>query len=338
MKTMWQHDWTEATKYSHDVLLEFVHTMESLDRQYKAMARGILLRLENQSMLLALRLLHSQVLMQCRAMDAFQELYDSYLAEFASHTQATVGASVVTTQTLEKIATISNQADRLHDEVKSVATVADSLLDMLSPLFRDSNSFGRLEKELRAMSKILISSTEDLVPRLETKLRFLETNRNIRESTSLWLITLFAAIFLPFSLASSLLSMQTRLADLHFLLYDFCGVIVFFGSLALVVVFAMKQFAKRKGNVHGIVKMNKGANLVAVLLGWFALVLSFLVGMTVDVGLGLKILYLGVAAFVGMLLLSFLLRSMYWHSPSVKRLLDNSRDSLLLFWTDLFPS
>ncbi|KAF2449333.1 hypothetical protein P171DRAFT_427537 [Karstenula rhodostoma CBS 690.94] len=75
--------------------------------------------------------------------------------------------------------------------------------------------------------------------------------------------------------------MQTRLADLHFLLYDFCGVIVLFGSLALVVVFAIKQFAKKKGNVHGIIRLNKGVDMVFAILGWIAIVVSFLLGMIV---------------------------------------------------------
>ncbi|KAF1977373.1 hypothetical protein BU23DRAFT_295348 [Bimuria novae-zelandiae CBS 107.79] len=333
VKTMWREEQAEGSRYCHDILLEFMHTMENMDRQYKAITQGIpRLRAENQSMLLVLRMLHSQILMQCRTLDTFRDLYDFHLAEIASHMQATVGAAVVTTQFLEKIAIISHHADQVHAENKSVVDLVDALLDMLSPLFHGSAKFKRFDTELRAISRNLVSRTEDLVPRMESKLKFLEINRNIRESTSLWLLSLFAAIFLPFSLASSLLSMQTRLTDLHLILYDFCGVIVFFGSLALVIVSAMKQFAKRKGNVHGIIQINKGANLFVVLLGWAAMVVSFLVGMIVDVGLGLKILYFGAASTVGVILLFSLLRFVYMHSSILKGLVKKSREAFLLGW------
>lgn len=334
MKTLWQSEWAEASRFCHDILLDFVHTMEHMDRQYKTIESR--LAVENHAMLFVLRMLHSQVLMQCRTLDTFRELYDFHLSEIASHTQATIGTAVVTTKLLEKITAISNQADRMHIEVKSLVLVVEALLELLSPLSEQSIKFGKLDKELRAISRSLISKTEDLVPRLETKLRFLELNRNIRESTSLWLLSLFAAIFLPFSLASSLLSMQTRLADLNFLLYDFCGVIVFFGSLALVVVFAIKQFAKRRGNVHGIIRLNNGINMVFAILGWIAVVVSFLIGMIVDVELGLRVLYLAAAATAGTILLSQVLRSIYRYSPSMRRFVDNSRESFLLGWNDIY--
>jgi hypothetical protein len=83
-------------------------------------------------------------------------------------------------------------------------------------------------------------------------------NRNIGELMSSWLLGLFAAISLPFSLTYSLLSRQKHLADLKFPLYDFCGVIAFFGSLALAMNFVIKQYAKRKSDVHDTIRLIEG--------------------------------------------------------------------------------
>ncbi|KAJ4295489.1 hypothetical protein N0V90_007502 [Kalmusia sp. IMI 367209] len=238
----------------------------------------------------------------------FRDMYDFFLATIALQTQATTGTAVVTTQFLEQVSIVSNHADRLHCELKPIVLAIESLLDLLSPTFQGLTEFRRLDMGLRAICKSLSTRTEDLVPRMETRLKFLEISRNIRESTSLWLLSLLAAIFLPLSLASSLLSMQTRIVELHFLLYDFCGVIVFFGSIAIVIILTMKQFAKSKGNAHGIIRVNDGATMVVIMLGWAAMFASFLVGMIVDVGLGLEILYLDAISTAGLFALFTLLR------------------------------
>lgn len=59
--------------------------------------------------------------------------------------------------------------------------------------------------------------------------------RNVDGSLDVKRLAVFATIFLPLSLASSILAMTTRFADLGPLLYDFVGVSLIIGSLALVL-------------------------------------------------------------------------------------------------------
>lgn len=168
---------------------------------------------------------HSKILIQQRALDNFKKKYDDSLK------QITLGRAL-TTKFLQEIASISNYADRQHSEVKAVSLVVEALLDVLSLSLEKSVEFQKLNRELRAISNSLTIHTGDLAPRMEARLKFFEISRNIQESTSLWLLSLLAAIFLPLSLASSLLSMQTRLTELHYLLYDFfrCNRLVWVGS------------------------------------------------------------------------------------------------------------
>lgn len=49
-------------------------------------------------------------------------------------------------------------------------------------------------------------------------------------SSGLWLLSVLAVIFLPVSLAPSLLNMQTQSVDLNCPLYNFSGVIVLLAS------------------------------------------------------------------------------------------------------------
>ena len=280
-----------------------------MEQQYKSITEQAPSGVRDQDliMLFVLRIFHGQILMQYRAFEIFQTEYNRYLDSIALNGSAT-GTAVFTTTVLREIASVANYADRQHSEVKAVSLTVEALLNVLSHSFRDCPEFQKFDASLRAVSSNLSIRTGDLVSRMDTRLRFLETSRNIQESTSLWLLSLLAAIFLPLSLASSILSMQTRLVDLHYLLYDFFGVIVLFGSGALVIILIMKRIAKANGSAHGVLKI-KGFNKIAVVLAWATVLASFLVGMIVNVDLGLKILGIGVAANVVIFAFCIKLRS-----------------------------
>jgi hypothetical protein len=271
-----------------------------MEPQYKIVTKNITLSMQDRTTLFVLRLFHSKILIQQRALDNFKKEYDDSLE------QITLGRAL-TTKLLQEIANISNYADRQHSEVKAVSLVVEALLDKLYPSLEKSVEFQKLNRDLRAISNSLTIHTGDLAPRMEARLKFFEISRNIQESTSLWLLSLLAAIFLPLSLASSLLSMQTRLTELHYLLYDFFGVIILFGSGALLIILVMKKVAKTNGSAHGVLKI-KGINRIAAVLAWATVVASFLVGMVIRVDLGLKVLGIGVAANIGMLGLCMFLR------------------------------
>ena len=90
---------------------------------------------------------------------------------------------------------------------------------------------------------------------LERRLKIFELSKNAQEQARNWLLSILASVFLPLSLATSILSMQTRFVDLHFLLYDFCGVIVLLATLVLMVllvvsaiVYCREKLAKLETN------------------------------------------------------------------------------------------
>lgn len=107
--------------------------------------------------------------------------------------------------------------------------------------------------------------------------------------------------------------MQTRFANLHFLLYDFCGVIAIIGSLIIVVFLVLKVITILVDRVMRVRVQSRLLEIVlqlitmpfavafsSTLLTFWALIFtSFMVGMIKDVGLGLKILGYGCAAYLG---------------------------------------
>src|SRR5207248_2743778 len=63
---------------------------------------------------------------------------------------------------------------------------------------------------------------------------------NIQESEIVKRLTILAAVFLPLSLATGVLSMQTRFAHLGYLLYDLIGVFLLVGFIAILVFCILK--------------------------------------------------------------------------------------------------
>jgi hypothetical protein len=152
---------------------------------------------------------------------------------------------------------------------------------------------------------------------LETTFKYSELSRRMEEASNVQLLTVLASIFLPLSLGCGLLSMQTRFADLHLLLYDFCGVIFLVGTLAIVIFLLLKltlglkeKLAKREA---GNSRKRRSGNIirlvviVVLVLQWIMVTASFLVGMLKSVSLGLKVLGFGSAALAGLVLIGVVL-------------------------------
>lgn len=151
---------------------------------------------------------------------------------------------------------------------------------------------------------------------------------NIHESQSVKRLTALATGFLPLSLAAGLLSMQMRLADLKFILYDFVGVGFLLFFLMFMVYFVLKQFFRTTkwrpfGNLlsldirnmkivsdrkERLLKIKKGREIVQMTEVVFVVsvatctVASFLVGMLHSVFLGLKVWGYSVVATLGLFL------------------------------------
>jgi hypothetical protein len=206
--------------------------------------------------------------------------------------------------------------DEFKDRYYDLAEATKSLIDIIgsnpSHLANGAN-FKIIQAEIRASVSDMGSRTTRFSNTLERRLKFFELSRSLKEQSSVWVLTLLASFFIPMSLASSLLSMSTRLVDLHYLLYDFCGVIVLLSTIVFLVFLGLKVFVWSKeyfttlevSHPNFYRKFGKPVSLFvlyAVLLTFWALLMaSFLYGMIKDVILGLKILGFGSAALFGIL-------------------------------------
>jgi hypothetical protein len=212
--------------------------------------------------------------------------------------------------------------EQIHHVITGFVVAVGTLLDVSNlieagdlPKVRE---FRELLIEIRGICIALDKSSESISTRLEGRLKFIEVGRSLQESSGLWILSVLAVIFLPLSLASSLLSMQTRFVDLRYLMYDFFGVILLLGSFTVAVVFVVKFLSWGTERLRGspaveIVQAlfkNRQVLFVTtmgfiVVIPWVLVLTSFLVGMIKDVGLGLKILGYGAAAMVGLVVIPF---------------------------------
>ena len=182
----------------------------------------------------------------------------------------------------------------------------------------DRKRFHRLHVQSRAEWAAQTRIAAHLVEQVESRLKYFGLSRGFRDSESVWLLTLLASIFLPMSLASGILSMSTRLKELHFLLYNFVSLVVLLGSFGVTLFIALKSlvllldlWTKSIARPGRLARTLDGPEISVAAVCAFALVLgawaiiftSFMVGMIKDVGLGLKILGFGFAAYSGVIIM-----------------------------------
>jgi hypothetical protein len=179
------------------------------------------------------------------------------------------------------------------------------------------NKFMAIDMELRGLCREASEQLQNFSDRLDHDMKYLELARNINQNRDVQQLTLLATIFLPLSLASGVLSMQTRFKDLGTLLYDFFGVVVLLAAIVLIFVILLSLVAVMKELDSKLLRNEsyresfRGKFLLAVNIGFFVfgcLVLSsFLVGMFKNVTLGARILGYGAAAVCGLWIVAFLL-------------------------------
>jgi hypothetical protein len=155
--------------------------------------------------------------------------------------------------------------------------------------------------------------------------------RDVNQAFRTYWLSALAAVFLPMSLACSLLSMQVRISQLHDVLYDFFGLVFILGSAVVIFGPAIRFFlnyrawqsqlnmvskiSHGKSFLHNALLKFSGKNgsrkikkrrvlknratlsaRVLLYTFWLGILLSFLVGMITDVGLSLKVFGYGTAA------------------------------------------
>ena len=144
-----------------------------------------------------------------------------------------------------------------------------------------------------------LNCTRRSIDRLNRSFDAQDKVHNIQESTSVKRLTILATIFLPLSLSTSILSMQSRFVDLKLKLYDFIGVFVIVGTVAVLILLIVSAVSRIKSSMRHFRVSLRTRELQAMLYWWFcgiiwAIVLvSFIVGMVRDVKFGLYILCYG---------------------------------------------
>ena len=202
----------------------------------------------------------------------------------------------------------------VNERALELVGAVDTLVESLKIILMDSPNYREYQclcVELQSTCKDFKRTMATLLTTLEDHLRLSELSRGMQEAESVRLLSILASIFLPLSLACGLLSMQTRFAHLHYLLYDFFGVIVLLGTTVALIFIVLRFYMLwkvllTKLDRNRIFKTYIRSKLQTILscylvLGWGLLLSSFLVGMIKDIRLGLKIF--SAAAAIGLLTL-----------------------------------
>ncbi|KPI35658.1 uncharacterized protein AB675_4775 [Cyphellophora attinorum] len=237
---------------------------------------------------------------------------------------------------------ISDFSKAVRDLVQSSELCVESI--ELAAKFDDQcrRSFDELKLRSKNRRAVLKNTMEDLKSDMDA---FILRGNNLldkRQATSLKLLTLVASIFLPLTMACSLLSMSTRFNVLGPLLWDWAGIVITLGTIVLIA-FRMSLYMQKLKHEPASLRMRRTveeefrrAKAKALstdkktrafrqthLIPWTSRFLfrltsylfiaaaigSFLVGMFADhgnVGLGARSLGFSAAGAVGFLLLGFL--------------------------------
>ncbi|GKT64741.1 hypothetical protein ColTof4_07138 [Colletotrichum tofieldiae] len=215
---------------------------------------------------------------------------------------------------------MGRRGDRLVQAVETLVEgirqklESDKASTLSSP--RRPPSFPSFELEIRGYCQEVKGCVSRLSASLEHDLKFLSLGRDMEQADSLQRLTVLATIFLPLSLAAAVLSMQTRFSDLGALLYDFFGVAVVLGAFVLPFILFLSFLKFTTGHMMVEIEMRLAdehdstspayiflRNFLRIAL-WIGIpllgvlvVVSFLIGMFQDVGLGGKTLGYGLAGF-----------------------------------------
>ncbi|KAF2183197.1 hypothetical protein K469DRAFT_751765 [Zopfia rhizophila CBS 207.26] len=203
------------------------------------------------------------------------------------------------------------------NRMKSMVEKAEDIQGCCDYLVKSSSVSNRLAEEsdevlsLKLRCSELVKHTNRIDNRYQDLFSLNTTVSQTRQSFSVTILTVLAAVFLPLSLAAGVLSMQYRFNELGQRLYDFfgvawifctfalvCGAFVRYGSRLLDKFWSLKHLDKHdyntwRGDINGIT--------YSYVVGWILVLISFLLGMFLkDNGidkLGYVFLGLGIGIF-----------------------------------------
>jgi hypothetical protein len=235
---------------------------------------------------------------------------------------------------------LNNSCERIMAEIFDLQETINFLLDSILKIWNPTTSKSAAPNDKQIDMERVFELRERCRKRLNNVQRVIEAvNRdfeaqnkvlNIQESISVKRLTILASIYLPLSLSTSLLSMQTRFIHLNLLLYDFLGVFTIIGSATLLLFVVVRAILTLKSSYSRVMWSPIAAwkarhvpekyasteisfmlysfNLYFFYLSlWLVFLVSFLVGMLYRVKLGAKILGFGLAGILAYLISGFLI-------------------------------
>lgn len=130
-------------------------------------------------------------------------------------------------------------ADELRDGGDRIANTTESLLEVVTALMAAGNHDQQLRviaADIRGSSRQISTRFKTIDATIATNLQQLDLQRDLRQSSNLRVLTFLATVFLPLSLATGVLSMNTRFRDLGLLLYDFFCVVILSAAIGLITI------------------------------------------------------------------------------------------------------
>lgn len=254
---------------------------------------------------------HAQLLQTLQNFENVRMIYLGLVESRVGSSKPELGSKL-----LDKFIVETNLFKNFEGMAEEFSSALESLINIIKAGFEDTSGdpkgFNTVAADLRGLVSDLGRRAGEM-PRLSAHhLKYLEMRRNMQGSEDLYSLSVIAGVFLPLSLACGVLSMQTRLKDLHYLLYDFCGIVV-------ILVFFI-QLLRSSGSVTKYLsQLNLPSNeigsgrMLGVLFfmaalfvaGEAVILVSFVVGMTSNVRLGGLILGYGMAITLGVAVITY---------------------------------
>lgn len=248
---------------------------------------------------------HAQLLQTLQNFEQVRMMYHGLIESRVVSRRSELGPKL-----LDESITETNIFKNFEGTAEELSSALESLLDIIKAGYEDTSGDPKgiitIAADLQGLVSDLGRKAGEM-PRLSAHhLKSLEMRRSMQGSDDLYSLSVIASIFLPMSLACGILSMQTRLMDLHYLLYDFCGVVVILATLILLFSsmnefnrFMLENLPEPKLPLNKSVKIQAVLLLMTTLGAWAVILVSFVVGMTTKVRLGGLILGYGMAAVIG---------------------------------------
>lgn len=193
--------------------------------------------------------------------------------------------------------------DRMQVRLKAAHIVPSAINDL--------KNFGTLEEDLASSRRELTYHIQGSIEEGRTRSEYYNTN----QAENLSRLTILATCLLPLSISATVLSMQTRFADLDVLLYDLLGVTFLLGLVALTIFLVSKKLLaihrrqQRGFSTFGFGRIGlKASRMLLIYPTILLLTASFLVGMFKSATVGLQVLGYEAAGAFGFLVLLTLLK------------------------------